>query len=178
MMCCVLWNVNEATVQRWYYTCMFIHMVGTSDTQHTHCITHLFLTPEKYVSWYFQNEKCALPKAGKWWPSNFYTGQKLGAWVILTLDGFVREDTLRWVWTDCGRNLTAVKWRLYIHKCIRNMNCGNKFPGELRLCHRHLMFAQGVMLLQSFLMYGRCSDSNASTFVSLLPYKVSQWNKT
>jgi len=50
---------------------------------------------EKYVYWYFQNEKCASPSGGKWWPSDFFAGVRLEAWKILNLDGCVREEALR-----------------------------------------------------------------------------------
>jgi len=41
MMCRVPWNVNKATVQRWYYTCMCIHMLAPK-THNTHTASLIY----------------------------------------------------------------------------------------------------------------------------------------
>jgi hypothetical protein len=78
------------------YTCWLLRHT-------THTLYHSFIPhtskenfeEEKYVYCYFQNEKRAFPSGGKWWPSNFYAGERLRDWIVVTLDGYVREEALR-----------------------------------------------------------------------------------
>jgi len=80
------------------YACACWHLRHTVHTLYQSYIPHTSkesFEKEKYVYWYFQNEKCVCPSGGKWWPSNFFAGVGLKAWMILTLDGSVKEEALR-----------------------------------------------------------------------------------
>jgi len=56
----------------------------------------------------YNKQKPFMPRAGVWRPLNFYTGGNLKSWIVLNLDRYTREDSLRRFGEEMqkmGRNL-------------------------------------------------------------------------